>query len=459
MPATREFLSTLGRLSALLGGADPDADALRVEVLSLGRVAQQGRVDLWLRDVDDADAPVVARLRREGVVRLVVRQGASARELTQFAGLLARDGAGETTVVAGLDALGIWGVQPLVDASGAGESPASVPELAAALAAAAEARAREELPAAYDALGAALALAPARLGDETRAAVVVALAFAGLAARLRELDRVLPAEIAAAHWAAFDRLLEPRLATIVHAVAARPLPDAHPVLRHAADRLVPLLLERLGGAEGIDERRRCFVALLDAGGGVDTLIEALRDPRWYVVRNVALVLGELGARAAVRPLARCLAMEHRRVREAAAQALERIGTASAVHALMPALRDATAAVRRAAARAAGQAPLLRMPLGGEVLASRLRVEPELDVALELVTSLRAFGDADAITALARVVAEPESAPQGAAVQAAAWAGLAADGGARARPVLRQLAQAADAPTRSLARRVLAMLDA
>ncbi|MDF1506235.1 HEAT repeat domain-containing protein, partial [Roseisolibacter sp. H3M3-2] len=320
MPAaTRDFLNSLGRLATLLGDAAPDAEGVRVEMHRLGRLSAERRVDLWLRDVADADSPLMARLRREGVVRLVIRRGASARELAQFAGLFARDAGDGATVLAGLDALGIWGVQPLVDASGGAGAPADVPEVGAAVAGILEARRDDLVTPAWDALRDALALVPSRLPDETQSAVAVALAFADLAARLGAARDSVASDLVAAHRAEFDRLLDPHLTTIVHAVAARPLPDAHPVLRHAADRLVPLLLDRLGEAEGIDERRRCFVALLDAGGGVDTLIEALRDPRWYVVRNVALVLGELGARSAVRPLARCLTAAHRRARAAAAQ--------------------------------------------------------------------------------------------------------------------------------------------
>ncbi|MDF1504332.1 hypothetical protein [Roseisolibacter sp. H3M3-2] len=71
----------------------------------------------------------------------------------------------------------------------------------------------------------------------------------------------------------------------------------------------------------------------------------------------------------------------------------------------------------------------------------------------------AAGDGDAAAGLARAVVEPASMPHGAAVRPAAWAALAEDGGARFRPVLQLLVQTADAPTRLLARRVLAMLEA
>lgn len=464
MTVPREFLSSLERLVAQMGAAAPDADALRAEVHRLARLAVATRVDAWLRDHEAADAwPLLARLRREGAVRLVIRQGASVRELAQFAGLLHRAWADPTrpagpAVAEGLDALGIWGVQLLVESTSEPETPALVPELEAALAVVSDAWQAATVPPAYVALREALALTPERLGDETRAAVVVTLACAQLETRLRERGYDFPPEVLALHWARFDELLAAQLPQVVHAVLARALPDAYAVLRRSADQVVPLLLGRLGEAEGIDERRRCFTALLDAGGGIDTLIEALRDERWYVVRNVALVLGELGARPAVRPLARCLTSSHRRVREAAAEALERMASPSALHALLPALRDPNASVRRTAARAVGAAPLLKVPVSADVIASRLHVEPDLEVALELVASLRALGDAGALTALLRVVTEPDSTPHGAPVRQAAWEAIAAGERTRVRPMLQRLAQSGDTAVRAAARRVLALLD-
>jgi HEAT repeat protein len=465
VPASHELLSSLERLVTLMGAPARDVEALRAETLRAGRLAQGERVDLWLRDVASEESPeggplpaLLGLLRREGVARLVIRQGTPPRELAQFAGVVSRAAASDTPAAAAeLDALGIWGVQLLVDAPAEGAS-ADVPELAAAIETLAEARQGAEVAAAHERLREALALIPTRVSDRGQAAVATALAFARVEEHLRRRGRAFATDVRDAHWTHFDRALDGALGTVAEAVVARALPELQPVLQRAADRVVPLLLERLGAAEHIAERRRCVVALLDAGGGVETLIGALRDPRWYVVRNVAMVLGELGARGAVRELARCLGAPEGRVRQAAAQALERIGTAGALHALLPALRDAEAGTRLVAARAAARAPELRVAVSADQLAARLRVEPELPVALELVTTLRAFGDPEALGALALVAAEARLTPHGAAVQGAAWEALAAGDRGPVRAALRQLAREGAPPVRGAARRVLVLLD-
>jgi HEAT repeat protein len=238
--------------------------------------------------------------------------------------------------------------------------------------------------------------------------------------------------------------------------------DAAPVLRLAAERAVPMLLHRLGEASTLEERRRCFGALLDAAGGVGPLLVGLHDERWFVVRNVALLLGELRDPDAVRPLARCLAAaDDARVRAAAAEALERIGTPGATHALLPALRDAAPAVRLAAARAARRAPAQQVPVHVGVLAARLRVEADAAVASELLAALAALaaaGDGEAAAAVVRAAARRADAPDGERLARVAFARLLEQPPGRLGAALRPLAVGDGDPTLRMATRgVLARL--
>src|SRR5256884_5010460 len=79
--------------------------------------------------------------------------------------------------------------------------------------------------------------------------------------------------------------------------------------------------------------------------GTDQLVHALEHREWFVVRNVAELIGELGIESAVPALARRLEHEDERVRKAVALALAKIGTRAAVEPLRRALHDPSPDVR------------------------------------------------------------------------------------------------------------------
>ena len=109
------------------------------------------------------------------------------------------------------------------------------------------------------------------------------------------------------------------------------------------------LIEQLVAADDRSERRVYFDALLELRAGVPTLLHMLGDPRWYVARNAAVLLGELGAPAAEQPLSELLHHDDERVRHAATIALMRLGTARSMPAIEQALRDGAPQIRMQAA--------------------------------------------------------------------------------------------------------------
>src|SRR2546422_5131787 len=92
----------------------------------------------------------------------------------------------------------------------------------------------------------------------------------------------------------------------------------------------------------------------------------LEHREWFVVRNVAELIGELGMDEAVPALARRLEHDDERVRRAGALALAKIGTRSAAEPPRRAVRDKSAGVRVQGGLGVGGrksfAPA--MPLGG-----------------------------------------------------------------------------------------------
>jgi HEAT repeat protein len=175
------------------------------------------------------------------------------------------------------------------------------------------------------------------------------------------------------------------------------------VLQRAGPDGVEVLLDLLTTSNTVTERRGVFNALIqalkDGKEGQDQLVHMLGHPQWFVVRNVADLVGELGLEAAVPALTKQLEHDDERVRRQVALALAKIGTRSAAEPLRRALRDSSADVRRQAALGVGgrKASALAMPL---VVA--LEEEKDPDVVRELIFALGRIGSPDAVQALIKL---------------------------------------------------------
>ncbi len=168
------------------------------------------------------------------------------------------------------------------------------------------------------------------------------------------------------------------------------------VLTRGGDVGVEILLNQLATAPSIDERRNLFGALGQMKQGQEQLVQMLNHHQWFVVRNVAELLGELGLEGSAQALSKQLAHPDERVRGAIALALAKIGTAGAVEPLRRALRDPAAAVRLQVALGVGgrKAGALAMPI---VVA--IEQEQDQGVARELMMALGRIGSPDAVQAL------------------------------------------------------------
>jgi len=171
------------------------------------------------------------------------------------------------------------------------------------------------------------------------------------------------------------------------------------VLQRAGPDGVEVLLDLLTTSNTVTERRGIFNALVQMKEGQDQLIHMLGHPQWFVVRNVADLVGELGLEAAVPQLTKQLDHTDERVRRQVALALAKIGTRSAAEPLRRALRDVSVDVRRQAALGVGgrKASALAMPL---VVALEEEKDPE--VVRELIFALGRIGSPDAVQALIKI---------------------------------------------------------
>src|SRR5712671_4741843 len=130
--------------------------------------------------------------------------------------------------------------------------------------------------------------------------------------------------------------------------------------------------------------------------GTDQLVHMLDHSEWFVVRNVAELIGELGMEDAVPALGKRLDHADERVRKAVGLALAKIGTRGAAEPLRRALRDRSQEVRMQVAVGIGgrKSSALAMPL---VVA--MEEEKDEAVVRELLLALGRIGSSDAVQAL------------------------------------------------------------
>lgn len=240
-------------------------------------------------------------------------------------------------------------------------------------------------------------------GNREGKADIVAEAFFGVVKRESE---AVHAEMKRAYLMALRRMCKP---TLLRAVATllprhREKRDEYmAVLARAGEDGADALIEQLTTAQNTSDRRIFFDSLLTLNAGITALIHMLGDPRWYVARNAADLLGEMSTTQAEAPLADALKHDDDRVRRAAANSLAKLGTPNAMRSLRDALQDTSPQVRLQAA--AGLASRKGLKTSGTLIKA-LDDEPDPEVQFALLAALGKVATPDAIQKLLKA-AEPE----------------------------------------------------
>jgi len=170
------------------------------------------------------------------------------------------------------------------------------------------------------------------------------------------------------------------------------------LLTQAGETGADVLIDNLIVSEAAGERRAYLDALQQCPAAVHSLLHLLSDDRWYVVRNAAALIGELGHTEADRRLAELMAHRDSRVRRAAAVALGKLGTSRALLALLQGLHDTSPDVRVQAVQAIASA---RNPRAVPWIIEALDHEQDLDVQAALFSALGAVPTEDGVARLVR----------------------------------------------------------
>lgn len=175
------------------------------------------------------------------------------------------------------------------------------------------------------------------------------------------------------------------------------------VLSRTGEDGADALIEQLVGAEERSERRVYFDALLELRAGVPTLLHMLGDPRWFVARNAAVLLGELASPEAEQPLSELLHHDDERVRHAATISLMRLGTPRSIPAIEQALSDSAPQIRM---QAAAMLVEHRAETSAEPLIRALDAEKDDEVRTAFYVALARFATPEAVETLV-AAAQPD----------------------------------------------------
>jgi HEAT repeat protein len=229
--------------------------------------------------------------------------------------------------------------------------------------------------------------------------------------------------------------------------------DAVDFMRFVDKKGTQVLLDKLVAAPSYAERRAYLKALKDIQSGIDVILSMFSHHQWYVVRNMADLVGELQVEEAIPALGKAAGHTDPRVRRAAGMALARIGTGAAAAHLRSLTRDPDPSVRLGVGqeiKGRGMTALV-MPLVAAV-----ENEEDTAVLCEYYRAMGRIGSQEAIQVLIKVAESGGSlfkrkpvAPRLAAIEA-----LGAAGTAGARAVLLELTNDRDRQVRDAAQDAL-----
>jgi hypothetical protein len=176
------------------------------------------------------------------------------------------------------------------------------------------------------------------------------------------------------------------------------------ILHRAGEEAGELMAEDLAESPQRFERRALFDALAKLQAGKAALVHFLSDPRWYVVRNAAELLGHMRAEDALTGLLELFKHEDERVRRAAVWSVSQLAAVGGtIDPLVRALQDSSAEVRIAAAAGLGARKAAKSL---EALVERLEKEDDEGVQVAVLDALGRNGSASAVTRLIEAAEPP-----------------------------------------------------
>jgi HEAT repeat protein len=168
------------------------------------------------------------------------------------------------------------------------------------------------------------------------------------------------------------------------------------------------ILQQICVAEDLYARKILATALVRIGEpAVPPTVTMLQDDRWYVVRNMVAILGEIGSTSCIPALRKPAAHPDDRVRKETIRSLSRLKSREAESMIIDLLQDRQADIRRQAINSLGhiKSQLAVQPLMQTVLRADLLLR-RTPLKKEAIGALGRIGDRQAVQPLARIVDTP-----------------------------------------------------
>ena len=172
--------------------------------------------------------------------------------------------------------------------------------------------------------------------------------------------------------------------------------DVIKIIQRAGTEGTRIVMNMLASAPTFAERKAYLNALRETEEGADVIAGMLRHHEWFVVRNAADLVGELGIKEAVPMLGQIAEHEEPRVRLSVALALAKIGTPEAVRFLSRPLRDPDRDVRLSVAKQIKGRGLAALSM---LLVTATESEEDPEVLAEYYRALGRIGTPDAVRVL------------------------------------------------------------
>lgn len=179
------------------------------------------------------------------------------------------------------------------------------------------------------------------------------------------------------------------------------------VLNAGGSPAIVLAVEKMGTTENLATRKMLAIMLSRLGEtAVPTLLEITNDKRWYIVRNICVILGVIASGDAVHGLVKCLRHTDTRVCKEAVRALAKTGGREAEAAIIDILRGNDTDLYPQAVSSLG-AMKSRKALNElmRILTSKDMFLKSLSLKLDVLAAIAMIGDRKDVPRLVELLAE------------------------------------------------------
>ena len=217
----------------------------------------------------------------------------------------------------------------------------------------------------------------------------------------------------------------------------------HAVLKAGGATAITAAVELLGRTNSLKTRKTLSSLLGSLGeAAVPVLLDFMHDSRWFIIRNICVILGSIASREALAALAKCLHHPDIRVRKEAIRSLAQLGGHEAEAAILGTLRGAdTALYPQAIASLGGMKSRKSLADLMKIVFSRDLFLKSLPLKIDALAAIALIGERQATPHLVTLLEERHllAAARGTQLKAAIAACLGKLGDARAVPTLEKLA--------------------